>query len=91
MSDATDPAPSTGPPAASTALQITDLTGARVDARRLDDGSTALAIRTGRGITLTFRDSASALRSLLDECRVAVVLLADPELTANAAGDTRRA
>ncbi|MFP3902214.1 MAG: hypothetical protein ACLFXM_15270 [Acidimicrobiia bacterium] len=83
MSDATDPAPSAGPPAPSTALRIADLAGACVDARRLDDGSTELAIRTGHGITVTFRDSASVLRSLLDDCRVAVVLLADR--------DTRRA
>jgi hypothetical protein len=59
--------------------QVTDLAGADVTARRLGDGTAALVVRNQRGTTVTLRDGASVLRSLLDECRVAVTLLDDPE------------
>jgi hypothetical protein len=80
MPDATDQPPSAAePPTRILTLEITDLAGADVMARRLDDGSTALAIRNQRHTTVTLRDAASVLRSLLDECRVAVTLLDDPD------------
>jgi hypothetical protein len=78
--DATDPPPSAAdPPVRTLSLQITDLADAEVTARRLEDGFTALAIRNQRHTTVTLRDAASVLRSLLDECRVAVTLLDDPD------------
>jgi hypothetical protein len=80
MPDATDQPPSAAdPPARILSLEITDLAGADVTARRLDDGSTALAISNQRHTTVTLRDAASVLRPLLDECRVAVTLLDDPD------------
>jgi hypothetical protein len=80
MPDGTDPPPSTADaPVRTLSLQITDLAGAEVTARRLEDGYTALAIRNQRNTTVTLRDAASVLRSLLDECRVAVILLDDPD------------
>jgi hypothetical protein len=78
--DAIDPPPcAADPPIRTLSLQITDLAGAEVTARRLDDGFTALTICNQRNTTVTLRDSASVLRSLLDECRVAVTLLDDPD------------
>jgi hypothetical protein len=78
--DATDPPPSAAdPPLRTLSLQITDLADAEVTARRLENGFTALAIRNPRSTTVTLRDAASVLRSLLDECRVAVTLLDDPD------------
>ena len=80
MSDATEGPPAAADPAVRTlALHIADLAGAEVTARRLEDGFTALAIRNQRNTTVTLRDAASVLRSLLDECRVAVTLLDDPD------------
>jgi hypothetical protein len=78
--DATDP-PASGadPPLSTLSLQISDLADAEVTARRLEDGFTALAIRNQRRTTVTLRDAASVLRKLLDECRVAVTLLDDPD------------
>lgn len=80
MADATDRPPATlDPPLRTISLQMTDLTGAEVDARRLDDGLTELSIRNQRGTTVTLHDGASVLRSLFDQCRVAVTLLDDPD------------
>jgi hypothetical protein len=80
VSDASDRSSSAAdPPIRTVSIQMADLTGAEVTARRLGDGSTALAIRNRRSTTVTLRDAASVLRSLLDECRVAVTLLDDPE------------
>ena len=80
MPDATDQPPSAAdPPTGVLSLEMTDLAGADVLARRLEDGSTALAIRNQRRTTVTLRDAAGVLRSLLDECRVAVTLLDDPD------------
>jgi hypothetical protein len=78
--DATDHPPSAADaPTRTLSLEMTDLAGADVIARRLEDGLTALAIRNQRHTTVTLRDAASVLRSLLDECRVAVTLLDDPD------------
>lgn len=79
MSDPTEGPPAADPLMRSLSLQIADLAGAEVTACRLEDGFTALAIRNQRSTTVTLRDAASVLRSLLDECRVAVTLLVDSD------------